>query len=326
MMAQSWPQWTACWVVLAAAIILNSLYCGLETGIYVLNKVRLDLRAEKQDRRARLLRRLLARPDVVLAVLLIGTNLAGYAATFCITTMFVLAGRRDGAEWYALAVATPVLFILCDSVPKHVFQRRAESLTYRLAGLLEVSRIIFTVTGIAPLVAGLGWLVMLPVRRRRPGGGHRLGMLLAEGRASGVLSGVQSIMADRVMHIADVTLADVMVPMGKVCRISPDITRRELLEVVRRNDFTRLPVCEGPGRVVGVLDVYDVLVDEGVDRPADRMVEPLKLPAAMTVTEALYRMQRAHRMMAVVHQGGRDVGIVTIKDLVEEIVGELEEW
>jgi len=318
-----WVTWTA---VLVAATGSSALYSGLETGLYVLNKIRLDLRAEAGDRRARFLRRMLAVPNRLLAVLLIGTNLSSYAVTFAVTAMFVLGGHGQAAEWYALAVATPLLFVFGDTVPKNVFRRLAESLVYRLSWLLAASDVLFNVTGLSPLVRGVSRLLMLPLRRRQRTSDERLSAIFAEGRASGVLTHMQAVMVDRVMHIADITLADVMVPMDKVVSIRGDTARSELIPLVRQSSYSRLPVRDEAGRVVGVLDIYDVLTDEQVARPAERMTEPLTLPETTTVTEALYRMQRGHKMMAVVQSAERPVGIVTVKDLVEEIVGELEEW
>ena len=327
MIAAAWTAWAIWWVVLIVATAFVALYCGMETGIYVLNKIRLDLRAEAGGRQASRLRRLLRRPNNLLVVLLIGTNISSYAVTFAVTAMFVLAGSGQMAQWYSMAVATPLLFIFGDSVPKDVFHRLAETLTYRLSGLLAASDVLFKVTGLSPLVRSISFLVMLPLRGRQAGGEERLGAAFAEGRASGVLTHMQSVMADRVMGIGEITLADVMVPADQVVWIGADVAREELLDLVQRNNHSRLPVRGAAGEAVGVLDVYDVLADETATRPAERMADPLLLGEGMVVTDALYRMQRAHRMMAVVTSGGqRPVGIVTIKDLVEEIVGELEEW
>jgi putative hemolysin len=328
MVAAAWAEWLPWAAGSVVALALCALYCGMETGVYVLNKIRLDLRADAGDRRARRLQRMLGNPNNLLAVLLIGTNIAAYSVTSAIAAMFVLAGLEARAEWYTLLVGTPLLFILGDSVPKNVFRRLAERLMYRLSGLLAASNVLFHATGLSPLVRAAGWALTRLVHRPGPQlAEERLAALFAEGRASGVLTHLQTVMADRVMRIGDVTLADAMVPMDRAAWVRRDVTRGQLLEVVQSHSYSRLPVRDESGRVVGVLDIYDVLADDEDTPPAEHLTEPLLLPETMTVTDALYQMQRAHRMMAIVRAGGDvPVGVVTIKDLVEEIVGELEAW
>jgi len=128
------------------------------------------------------------------------------------------------------------------------------------------------------------------------------------------------------MSIGNVTLQDVMIPMRRVVSIGPGAGRGELLEVIRNHNYSRLPVLNNDGRTVGVLDTYDVLGNDS-DPPGEKMTQPFVMPADQTITDALYAMQRARRALAVVKDpAGRHLGIVTIKDLVEEIVGELQEW
>jgi len=326
--------WAGLAVAAGVAVALCGLYCGMETGLYVLNRIRLDLRASAGSRPARRLAGLLRHGEMLLAVLLIGTNLTSYAATWAIATMFLLGGvGPHAAEIYTELTATLALFVLGDSVPKNIFRLRAERLMYRLSGLLRASSAVFTVTGLAPLVRGASAAVLWLARRGRQGPGlaqERVAEILAEGQAGGAMTHVQSVMADRVMRLRDVRLRNVMVPMGKVASVRGDASRDEMLRAAQNSSFSRLAVRDAAGQVVGVLDVYDVLADEAVQRPAERMSEPLVLPAEATVTDALYHMQRAHKRLAVVagpgKDGARHVGIVTIKDLVEEIVGELEAW
>ena len=241
----------------------------------------------------------------------------------------MLAGAGERAEWYTLAVATPILFVVGDAVPKSVFRRLRESIVYRLSWFLRVSDVLFHVTGLAPLVrgvsAGLMWLLGAS-RRRRPY--HHLGLaaVLAEGHASGALTHFQSVMADRVMQIGDVRLTDVMMPMRHVVRAQQDATVRQIVELIRDHSYSRLPLLDADGQVAGVLDVYEVLTADKSVVPAELAGRPLILSADTTVTDALYQMRQARRALAVVEDAGKHVGIVTIKDLVEEIVGELEAW
>lgn len=328
--ATQWHLWAVWAGVLLVGTIFSGIYSGLETGIYALNKFRLDLRAEAGDKRARRLKRLLDNYNSLIVVLLIGTNLSTYAATFAISAMFVMLGAAHNTEWYTIATATPILFILGESVPKNVYRKLAERLVYRLAWFLSASTILFRITLISPVVRGFTWLLMrlTPVARRGaiPGRHEGFAAILAEGRASGVLTHSQSIMADRVMRISRVTLADVMVPLAEAFCAPRNISREHLVQLASRNAYSRLPLTDGPNTVAGILDIYEVLLDDSDALPRDLATVPLELPSDLSVTDALYRCQRSRTNMAVVAASSKHVGIVTIKDLVEEIVGELEAW
>ncbi len=326
-----WQIWAVWFVVLVFCEIFDALYCGLESGIYVMNKNRLELHAEAQIPAARFLQRMLARPNHLLVVLLIGTNVSRYLATFAISALFVLAGYQAQAEWYTLAVATPLLFIFGDSLPKSLFHRWETTAVYRLSGLLRVSDILFTITGLAPLVQSVSWLLMKLTRTGQRATEDSLGhagvaAVMFEGQASGVLTHFQTVMADRVMNLADVTVADVMVPMDRVVWIAPEADKQTLLEILRRYDYSRLPIRQDDGQILGVLNTYAYLTAKPPATLAEMTEPPLRMETNATVTDAIYRMQRAHQVMAIVQQNGQSLGIVTIKDLVEEIVGELYEW
>ncbi|MDY6913813.1 MAG: CNNM domain-containing protein [Planctomycetota bacterium] len=323
----NWALWPA---VLAASVILYALYAGLETGVYTLNKIRLNLYAEQSRRSARLLHGMLAKPNNLLAVLLIGTNIPCYAATFAVSAIFVTAGYAHRAEWLTLIVATPILFVVGDSIPKGLFHRRAERLVYRLAWLLKASDVLFKLIGVSYLVRGLSWVIfhLAGAGGLRQQGLHEVpGGIVAEAHASGVLSQFQSVMAERVMQLADVTLVDVMIPMRDVVSARSNITLRQVTQLFADCNYSRVPLLDAGGRVVGVLDLYDVVAEAPTGPPANKMATPLCLPAETPVSDALYRMQRTGAAMAVVESaGGRHIGIATVKDLVEEIVGELKEW
>jgi CBS domain containing-hemolysin-like protein len=323
--------WIAWSIVLAAGVALAGLLAGMETGIYVLNRIRLDLRCEAGGEAAKKLRSMLARPHHLLAVLLVGNNIAVYGATFAVTAMLILAGRSGEVELHALAITAPLMLVFGESVPKNVFQRLAETLTYRLAWLLAAVDIVLTWTGLVPLVRGFSQHLLgalgVEQARRQPPGREGLSAIVAEGHASGALTHIQSVMADRVMNIADVRLRDVMILMAHVHAVPEGASCERLLALAAEVNHSRLPVVNAAGKVTGILDVLDILTCQEKTVPPQRIRAPLVLAAKQGITDTLYQMQRRNAHMAVVEdEVGRHVGIVTIKDLVEEIVGELEAW
>ncbi len=328
--------WTAAQVgayilLMGASLAMGAMFCGLETGIYVLNKVRLELRCERGQSRARHLRDLLKSPHNLLATILIGTNIAGYLTTFAASGIFLLTGTGVRTEYYTIALTTPLLFVFAESVPKNVFRRGSERLTYRFSWVLRTAKQVFTVVGLVPLVRGFstGLIRLIPgVRQASPLANAGIAAALAESHVTGLLTHNQLAIADRIMNISNVALKEAMQPMEKVVKAPVEITRDELARLFRAHSFSRLPLMEDD-RVRGICDMYQALSDPAEKPPADYMTPALLLDQASPVTDAILTMQREKAVMAVV--GGPDpseapMGIVTLKDLVEPIVGKLRAW
>ncbi len=321
-------------LALLIGILASAAFSGLETGTYVLNRVRLDLRAAHGDRQALRIKRLLSRPQELLTALLIATNTANFAVTTVTVSLFAMA-EIDSADLLTTLLVAPVLFVLGEVVPKNLFQRTGETLTYRLAWLASGATLICRWTGLAPLLTafsrGLIWLWGGADRRAADpaGPGHRVRALLAEGHAHGVLTTFQSQMADRVVGLPNTTVAEVMVPLGNVAAIAADCSPERFRDAVADHNYSRLPIWRGkPGNVVGIVNIYDVLWDtDPATPPADHARAPITVDRGADVAAALFALRRSRRAMGIViDDDGTCVGIITIKDLVEEIVGELGAW
>ena len=321
------------WAALLGGMSLSFLYSGLETGTYTVNKIRLDLRAESGGRRARRLRAMQRDPGRSLITLLVGNNLANYLASAGLV-MVVTARGWGHADWYSVAILTPLIFVFCELLPKNLFHRHGETLTYVFSGFLELSRWAFTCLGLVGLIRALVWGAMKLARRRlgpqeNPlGRGQRIAAILAEARASGTLTQAQSLIAERVVNIGRVRLGDAMVPLDRAVLVPETVTAEQLRALLGEHGHPRLGVYSGRrDNIVGVLNVYDVLLDEGGSAPAEHVTAPLTLAEHLGIVQALFELQRRREPMAfVVSSAGRCVGVATVKDLVEEIVGELEEW
>jgi len=320
------------WAALLVGVGLSFLYSGVETGIYTVNKIRLDLRAEAGLRPARRLLGLLRDPSRPLVVLLIGNNLANYLASAGLVLVLTARGMAH-AEWYSVAILTPLVFTFCELLPKNLFRRHGETLTYFFGWFLELWLWVFTVTGLVGLVRALVWVTLKLAGRHVSGAGgpfgsEHLATVLAEGQASGAISGTQSRIAERVVNISRVHVGDVMVPLGRAAMVERHATVEEVREALRASGHPRLGVYSGRREnLIGVLNAYDVLLDESGSAPSTHIVPPLELREHTGIIEALVTMQAQRKNIAFVFSDDhRCLGLLTVKDLVEEIVGDLEEW
>jgi putative hemolysin len=317
------------------ALALSAFFSGTETGIYCLNRVRLRVRADQNDRRARQLTALVERPQDLVITTLVGTNVADYLATVCLTAFLLhVAVSENLAEIYATAILTPLILVFGGVIPKDWFQRESDRLMYPLALPLMWCRRVVRWTGLLPVLGRLTRVLIRWIDPLRAEAEEdllprtRIRRLLSEGAVSGGLSPFQRDTLERVMNISQVRLTKVMVPRQRAAIVPIDIARADLLRIARIAHFSRLPVYrDDPRKIVGIVNVYHVLTDEQEKPVAAYVQEATCLHASETVPAALLKMQRARQVMAIVVDGaGNCLGLFTIKDLVEEIVGELEAW
>jgi CBS domain containing-hemolysin-like protein len=327
-----WLQTTLAFAGLLAGLVAAAVYAGLETGVYVLNRVRLELRAAQGDRAAARLARALARMREMLAALLVGNGAAAYLVTLSVVALLKLAGvPRVGL--YTMLVAGPLLFTLGQVLPKNLFRVAGETLTYALSGVVTATMQAARWTGISPVLMLLGRAILwLPPGARTDWAGadprQRIATMLAEGHAQGVLTPIQSHIANRVVSLRSTRIREVMVPLARVAGIPIGCSRERFWRALAGLRHSRLTVWrDRPSNIVGILNVYDVLFDEDPNaRPADHVMEPIRLLDQLSISQAMVTLQRAHQSMGlVVNAMDRLVGIVTVQDLIEEIVGELEE-
>lgn len=320
---------------LFGALVLSAFSSGAETGVYCLDRVRLRVRSEQKRADALRLSRLMDRQEDLVITTLIGTNIADYLATVCVTALLLGAALNpQAAELYATAILTPLILVFGGVLPKDLFARRADRLMYALSTPLACARQLAWLTGTLWLLRSLTrWLIRRidPSHEAEQAGlvpRARIQRLLHEGATSGGLSPYQRDTIERVMKISKVRLANVMVPRARAALISLKSPRHDLLRIARMAHFSRLPVYrDDPRQIVGIINVYGVLMDTE-QRPVVDYVQPATfLSANETVPGALVKLQEARQVMGIVVDGrGNCVGLFTMKDLVEEIVGELQVW
>ncbi|MBX3361972.1 MAG: DUF21 domain-containing protein [Phycisphaeraceae bacterium] len=314
------------WLSLAVVgLVGSSMWSGVETGCYTLNRVRLRIRSSRGDRAATRLQRSLDRPDSLLATLLVGNNISNYLGALGATAFLGGLGYADSQIVLINTLAlTPLVLVFCESLPKETFRRAADSLTYRFAAPLEAFTRLFTVLGVVPLVVTLGRTIGRMVGLTSGGelssSRERVAMLLKEGSVSGAISDAQSTLIDRATEFTRVTVRDEMIPWTKVRVIAINTPADQAVRAVVSAGHNAFPLVDASGRLKGTARAIDVLLNPSTP------IEQHRLPAVivreeMRVVEALRLLQAAAQSLAIVERAGKPVGIVTVKDLVEPLVG-----
>jgi putative hemolysin len=315
--------------IAAGGVVASALCSGLETGLYVVNRVRLAVRAGRGERRAARLERELERPDRLLATLLIANNAANYAGSLGVAAVIeTLVAPIWAVVVLNTLVVVPILFVLGETVPKDLFRTRADQWTPRFVTGLTVARTIFTVVGLVPLFAVISNLVRWLIGERSEDVGSpraRVTRFIRESHASGSLSEAQLDLADRAMAMRRRTVSGEMTPWRQVVTVSLHEHSVDGRSVARRTLRSRLPVLDR-GRVVGVVEVQDLLLNGGDLVAATNSMVPRFTPTTPAFA-ALESLRRQRRPVGIVEDAsGRPLGLVTLKDLVEPLLGDLSAW
>lgn len=327
-------------------IILAGLFAGAETGLYRLSRLRLRLGVEKKRLSFIILGKCLHDSSGLLLSMLIGTNLAHYLATSIVTFIFLSyvflkkAGSEHSAELFATLLTAPTLFVFSELIPKNIFFYRADSLMHYLSPLLYTFHKVLSFCGVVPLlkfVSGLfarsAGLASSPKTVITSAQRHKVQAILQDTHEEGILSSVQTDIINRLVSISNIHIRSVMIPINNVQIVDVNSDNSALLSKLKKCAFTRLPAVEGwAGNIIGFINIYETLTSAEQFANLQKFVKPIrKLDANTTVTDTINIMQRENQKIVLVMRAGRTgrerpIGIVTMKDLAEELLGELAEW
>lgn len=324
------------WAALALIFLIGAgFYSGTEMGLYSLNRLRLRLRVGREnDRIARMLLSLSDHRERSVLSVLLTQNVMNYLLTVATVTLIMrLTGMGgDQADIYAAVILSPITFVFGDVVPKNWFHGHANRLMYPAAPLVQACVLLFRYTGVLWVLESLTRLLARITGQEESetlrGGRNEVIGLFRETAAVGTLTEEQTRMMERVMNLSNVRLGHIMIPREHVISLPANADRRAFEQIVRRHNFSRLPVLAGDRRnVTGVVNIYDVLADQSGGPISNWFRPPVTIPAQASATQALLQLRQAHEAMGIVVDPRRGfVGIVTLKDLVEEIFGELGAW
>ena len=317
---------------LLTSIVLAAFFSSTETALMSINRYRLRHRASPGHKGARLAEKLLARPDRLIGVILLGNTLANVAAASIVTLRTL---RIAGEHWLAAAngVLTLVLLLFSEVGPKTYGAIHAERLAlpaaYVYRPLLVVTYpLVWLINGITNAI-----LRMVGVSAEQAAShslsAEELRTVVAEAGALIPIKHQQMLVG--ILDLERIRVDEIMIPRSEVVGIDVDDDWERIVATLREAQHTRLPVYEGDlDKMIGVLHMKRVareLARGELDRDAilklARQREPYFIPEGTTLTQQLVAFQENHRRHAyVVDEYGDVQGLVTIDDILEEIVGE----
>ncbi len=325
----------------ALAVVLSGLFSGAETGIYRLSRLRLRLGVEKRHLSFVLLGRCMRDGTGVLLSVLVGTNLSNYLCAAVVTSLLLeRLGSQQSTELLVTVITAPILFIFGELIPKNIFFYRADRLMPVCGPLLYVFHKALTFSGVIAALKGFtrlcSWVVGAPLSAGTAisdAREHHIAPIIRETREEGLLNGTQVDIINRIVTVSGILLRSVMIPIGSVETVPRSTDKAALLRKLRRCNYTRLPVYEGsPADIVGFVNVYEALSSGDDFHDLGRFVKPiLRLSGDTSVWKAIDIMKEQKQKIVLVTAGGapgrkRILGLATMKDLAEELLGELAEW
>ena len=326
-------------------LVLSAFYSGSETALVSVNKFRINQLVESENARASIVQRLVESPQRMLALTLVGTNLANVLIAQ-LGEGLVARGLPNLAVSLQGLIATvgitTLLLIFGEILPKTIFRVKADTLALRYAYLLRLSEMV-----LAPLIYLVQTLTQFIVKLIDRGAStpspdaqrEELRLLATMGERSGNLHTDQRRMIHSLLNLQDRTVAQVMVPLVDIVAIEKHTNCEDFLQVAADSGFSRIPVYEEHiYNIVGIVNLLDVIyndleseADSNSDAQSDVLpntIEPfirtvLHVPESKNINALLKEIQDTrHTMVFAVDEYGGTVGLVTVEDLVEEIVGE----
>lgn len=313
-------------IALAVLILMSGYFSATETAFLSCNKTRLRTMAEKGNKRAALVNRLNENYDRLLSTILIGNNIVNLTAASIGTVLFVRLYGDIGAT-VSTAVITVLVLIFGEITPKNVAKDCPEKLAMFSAPIIRVLIWIFTPLN---LLFGL-WKKLvskvLHLESDSKMSQEELLMLVEEVREGGTIDSEEGDLLKNAIEFNDMRAEDILTHRVDLEAVDIESTKKEIAEVFTQSKFARLPVYEDSiDNIIGILNMKDFYDGTGITAKSirDIMTKPLFVLKSEKIDELLKLLQETKSQMAVIlDEYGGTLGIVTLEDILEELVGEI---
>lgn len=306
---------------------MEAFFSGSEIGVVSADQIKLRHDAAKGSRGAQLALKMLKKPEWLLSTTLVGTNIAVVANT-TITTALMIELFGPQSSWLAVVLVAPLIWVFGEIVPKSIFQQRANEITPRAIILLRLaSYVFFPILVVFTLITRLltwifGQQIQNPFTLR-----EEILTMLQMPATEGDIQPVEKTMIQRIFSFSETTAYEVMIPLIDVVAIEQGATCGEAVHLAKQKAHIRLPVYnERVDKVVGVLNAMELL-DVDPHKSIKPFIREVRyVPSSKNINELLLDLRKDGDTVAVVvDEFGGAEGLVTMEDIMEEVVEEMED-
>ena len=308
----------------------EAFFSGSEIALIATNPQKIRQSSRATPARIRMTLNLLKNRERILATTLCGTNLSVVTNTILITS-FLLSQLGERGEVYAVIILTPFLLIFGEIIPKTLFQQHATAIALWVAYPIWLASYLFypivflisKVTHFIFFITGAQESKNMPFVTR-----EELRLIVKMSKRDSDLTSEEVTMIDRIFDFSRTTVKEAMIPLIEIAAVKDTATVKEGIELIRKKGHSRLPVYkERIDNMVGVISSFDLLDSSSSDRPLKTLIRTVPyVPEVKPVDALLVEMQKQGNHLAiVVDEYGGTVGIITIEDILEEIVGEIQD-
>ncbi len=318
--------------LLLVLFFLSAFFSASETALISLNRLRLFHLSQKGDKKAQILRRILKEYQTMLGTILIGNNFVNVGASVIATALGIYFVGDNGLI-YVTILMTFILLVFCEITPKMYASTHSEKISRRV-----VWPILFFIHILQPIVKFVNLLsnIVLKVLGQKETRKHRyiltseeIKAVITLGEQEGVVAPSEKRMLQSILELTKTTVREVMVPRTEMVGLNIDSSKEEVIEIITQTGFSRFPVYkESIDNVIGFIHSKNIIknIESGEFSLSEIIKQPFFVPESMRIPHLLseFKKGKVHLAIVVDEYGGVE-GIVTLEDLLEEIVGEISD-
>lgn len=315
-------------VIILILLLLSAFFSSAETALSMANKVRLKILKEEGDRRAQTALKVLEDYGSMLSCILIGNNIVNLYASALATTIALKIGLNTAV---ATLILTVLVLIFCETLPKSISAKKSLKLALFFAGIINVlikllMPVIFVINGISNL-----FMKVFKVDEEDHDAmtEDELRTYVDESHKDGVIETDEKEMIINVFEFGDSVAKDIMIPRVEMVTVNVDTPFSEILDIFRQYMYTRMPVLDENGEnIIGFLNIKDIIrMDEKENFDINKFLRKGFFTIEYRKTADLLNDMRKEKASVafVLNEYGTCEGMITIEDLLEEIVGEIRD-